>query len=160
MQVEANGTRNLKPCKGEMRHPEVDWPATWTLSNMKGLNPTEKTFLGRMLHNLLPTQARLFHLKIKNILHPNCLLCDRPEPADLSHSLLTCPFNMEVYTWLIGILQTHIPQLQQVVLLHLGPLDEDLCLPLVWLISNTLSLLSGMIGKKRKSQGCITQDHL
>ena len=41
------------------------------------------------------------------------------------------------------ILQTHITALQpkQVVLLDLGPLDESLRLPLVWLISSTLSLV-------------------
>ena len=112
MQSEANGTRTLKPCKVEIRNPEVDWNSTWALANMKGLNPTEKTFLWRMIHNILPTPARLFHMKIKNTPHPNCLLCDLSVPGDLTHSLLTCPFNMEVYTWLMRILQTSIPPLQ------------------------------------------------
>ena len=96
-----------------------------------------------MIHNLLPTQARLFHLKMKNTLHANCLLCDLSEQGDLPHSLLTCPFNTEVYKWPMRILQNHIPHLQpqQVVLLHLGPLDESLHLPIVWLFTNTLSLI-------------------
>ena len=143
MQSEPNGTRSMKPCKVEVRNPEVDWKSTWALANSKGLNPTEKTFLWRMIHNLLPTQARLFHLKMKNTLHANCLLCDLSEQGDLPHSLLTCPFNTEVYNWLMRILHNHIPHLlpQQVALLHLGPLDESLHLPLVWLITNTLSLI-------------------
>ena len=86
------------------------------------------------MHNLLPTQARLFHLKMRNTPHPNCLLCNRAEPADLAHSLLTCPFNTEVPSWLMSVLHNHIPHLEpkQVALLHL---------PLVWLIINTLSLI-------------------
>ena len=121
----------------------MDWPNTWNLANLKGLNPTEKTFLWRMLHNILPTQARLFHLRIRNTPTPNCLLCDTAEPADLTHSLLTCPVNAEVYRWLMRVLHHHIPHLQpeQVVLLDVGPLDETLCLPIVWLIGNTLSLI-------------------
>ena len=143
MQSEPDGRRAMKPCRIEIKNPTVDWSQSWLLANMKGLNPTEKTFLWRMMHNLLPTQARLFHMKMKNTPHPNCLLCNRPEPADLVHSLLTCPSNKEVYSWLMKILHTHTPLLQpeQVVLLDLGPLDESLHLPLVWLISNTLSIV-------------------
>ena len=143
MQTEANGRRALKLCRVERTNPAVDWPNTWHLANLKGLNPTEKTFLWRMLHNILPTQARLFHLRIRNTPTPNCLLCDRAEPADLTHSLLTCPVNAEVYRWLMRVLHHHIPHLQpeQVVLLDVGPLDETLCLPIVWLIGNTLSLI-------------------
>ena len=105
-----------------------------------------------MLHNLLPTQARLFHLKIKNTPHPNCLLCDKSEPANLTHCLVTCPFNFDVSTWLMSVLHVHLPHLQphQVVLLDMGHLEESLCLPLVWLISNTLSLVWDDRKEKKK----------
>ena len=110
---------------------------------MKGLNPAEKSFLWKMINNLLPTQSRLFRLKIKNTLSPLCSRCDRGENDDLIHALITCNLNSETSTWLMTILQNYISALQprQVVLLDLGPLDESLRLPLVWLISSTLSLV-------------------
>ena len=50
----------------------------------------------------------------------------------------------------MSVLQVHLPHLQpqQVVLLDLGPLEESLQLPLVWLIANTLS----MIWEERKEK--------
>ena len=152
MQTEANGTRILKACRTEVRNPEVDWSLTWNLANSKGLNPEEKSFLWKMLHNILPTQERLFHLKMKNTPHPNCLLCDKSEPENLVHSLVTCPFNSDVSAWLLSVVHDHLPLVQphQVVLLDLGPLEESLCLPLVWLISNTLSSIWGDRKDKKK----------
>ena len=61
MQSEPDGRRSLRPCKTDMKNSTVDWSISWSLANLKGLNPTEKTFLWRIMHNLLPTQARLFH---------------------------------------------------------------------------------------------------
>ena len=143
METDAEGRRILKPSKVESRNPDVDWPNTWSLTNMKGLNPTEKSFLWKMINNLLPTQSRLFRLKIKNTPCHLCSRYDRGESDELPHALLTCSLNTETSTWLMRILQTHIPALQpkQVVLLDLGPVDESLRLPLVWLISSTLSLV-------------------
>ena len=96
-----------------------------------------------MINNLLPCQSRLFRLKMKNTPSPLCVNCDSGESDDLIDALITCSMNTEKSTWLMTILQTHIAALQpkQVVLLDLGPLDESLRLPLVWLISSTLSLV-------------------
>ena len=140
MMRRADGTRTLKACRAESKHPDVDWPTVWRLANQKGLNPTEKTFLFRLLHDLLPTQERLFRLGIRNTNSPNCLLCIQDVSANLTHTLITCPHNSDVSSWLTTMLRVHVPQLQpqQVVLLDLGDLEESVQLPLVWLISNTL----------------------
>ena len=74
MESEADGPRKLKPCRAELSNLTIDWDYTWTLASMKGLDSKETTFLWRMLHNLLPTQARLFHLKMKNAPNANCQL--------------------------------------------------------------------------------------
>ena len=94
-----------------------------------------------MLHNILPTQERLFHFKMKNTPNPNYLLCDKSEQENLVHSLVIRPFNSEASDWLLSVVHDHLPLVppHQVGLLDLGPLEEKLCLPLVWLISNTLS---------------------
>ena len=43
----------------------------------------------------------------------------------------------------MNLLQVHLPHIQpqQVVLLDLGQIDEGLQLPIVWLLSNTLSIM-------------------
>ena len=143
MQTDLNGRRSLIPCRAEVKHPDADWESIWALANLKGLNSVEHTFLWRMLHDLLPTQARLFRLRMRNTPNSNCTLCDVVGPADLEHSLITCSFNSEVTAWLMRVLHVHLPDVQphQVVLLDLGQPEEDLQLPLVWLIANTLSLV-------------------
>ena len=59
MKLEDDGKRSLKPCRAEVNNPHVDWDYSWKLANLKGLSSTEQTFLWKMLHNLLPTPARL-----------------------------------------------------------------------------------------------------
>ena len=105
-----------------------------------------------MLYTLLPTQARLFWLKMRNILSSNCQLCEVLEPDDVLHSLLTCPFNSEIKTWLMRLLHIELPDIQpkQVVLLDLGVVEDSLHLPLVLLIANTLSLVWDSRKEKKK----------
>ena len=152
MQIDTEGRRVLKPCNDESKNPDIDWPNTWCLANMRGLNPTEKSFLWIMIHNLLSTQARLFGLKIKNTLNPLCFMCNRGGNDDLTHALITCGINTNISAWLMTILQTHINGIQphKVVLLDHGPLEERLYFPLVWLISCTLSLLWETRRKKKR----------
>ena len=66
MEATEDGVRKLIPCRAELNNPENDWDTSWKLANMRGLNPAEQEFLWKMLHNLLPTQARLFRLRMKN----------------------------------------------------------------------------------------------
>ena len=89
---------------------------------------------------------------MRNTPNSNCNLCDVVGPADLKHSLLTCPYNSEVTDWLMRVLLVHLPGVQphQVVLLDLGQPEEDLQLPLVWLIANTLSLVWDSRKEKKK----------
>lgn len=152
MQIDENGRSKLRPCRTEVNNPEADWESIWKLANIQGLDSAGQTFLWRMVHNLLPTQARLFRLKMRNAPTHNCHLCEAIEPADNIHSLLTCSFSSEVSNWLMTLLHVHLPDVQpkQVVLLDLGAVDESLELPLVWLIANTLSLVWESRREKKK----------
>ena len=143
-------TSSLKPCKAEVNNPGVDWPLSWRLASLRGLSSDDQTFLWRMLHNILPTQERLHRMGLPNAPSPNCTLCDTPTPDQLQHSLLTCPQNMEVADWLLDKLRVHIPALspQQLVLLDFGQLQEDLELPITWLVAQVL----GEIWKLRKDK--------
>ena len=143
-------TSSLKPCKAEVNNPGVDWPLSWRLASLRGLSSDDQTFLWRMLHNILPTQERLHRMGLPNAPSPNCTLCDTPTPDQLQHSLLTCPQVMEVADWLLDKLRVHIPALspQQLVLLDFGQLQEDLELPITWLVAQVL----GEIWKLRKDK--------
>jgi hypothetical protein len=98
------------------------------------------TFLWRMLHDLLPTQARLFRLHMPNIPSEICSHCQQDFVGNLSHSLLLCTYNDGAGQFLLQKLRHHIPNIlpQQVVLLDFD-VDADLHLPLVFLIAAVLS---------------------
>ena len=106
-----------------------------------------------MLHNLLPTQERLYRMSLKNAPTPNCTQCDNAEPDQLHHALLICPQNREVTDWLLQKLRIHFPTLrpQQIVLLDFGNIQESLELPILWLVSQVL----GNIWKSRKENNVI-----
>ena len=93
-----------------------------------------------MLHDILPTQERLFRMNMPNISSSNCTLCNKNIPGNLVHSLLLCPFNAEAGNFLLDVLHQHLPSLlpQQVVLLDLN-VNEDLQLPLLYITAEVLS---------------------
>ena len=150
--TDEDNTSSLKPCRAELQHPEVDWEMSWSLANLHGLASEEKTFLWRMLHNILPTQQRLHRLGMRNAVSPLCNLCTAGEQDDLNFALIACSFNSEVSDWLTGILHHLLPNLlqHQIVLLNLGPLDEELRFPVVWIISQVLSLTWDYRKEKKK----------
>ena len=121
-----DGVRTLKPCRSESKNPDLEWTTIWKLANQKGLNPDEKSFLFCLLHDLLPTQERLFRFQMRNTPNPNCILCSENEAANLTHTLITCPYNLEVSTWLLSLLRVHVPHVQpkQVALLDLAYLQH------------------------------------
>ena len=54
-------------CKIEVKHPQADWERAWSLAITPGVSSKQLTFLWKMVHDLLPSQARLFRLKMPNI---------------------------------------------------------------------------------------------
>ena len=135
-----NSGRELRPCRIETKHPLVDWNIAWSLAVTPGLSSKHLSFLWRMMHDRLPSQARLFRLNMPNINSDICSLCDRNLVGNLTHSLLLCPYNDGAGQFLLSKLQHLIPNLlpQQVVLLDLD-VDEDHRLPLVYTIACVLS---------------------
>ena len=152
MITKENGTRAMKPCRVELNNPSVDWEVSWRLAVLPGLSSEDQTFLWRMLHNLLPTQERLHKMKIQSAPSPICILCDKPEPDQLHHALVTCQENKEVADWLFQHLNQHVPSLnpQQLVVLDLGSLHESLELPIVWLTAQVLSYIWKSRKEKKK----------
>ena len=93
-----------------------------------------------MVHDLLPTQVRLFRLKMPNIHSEMCSHCNQDFVGNLTHSLLLCPYNGGAGQFLIEKIRQQIPNIlpQQVVLLDLQ-VDAELHLPLAFLIAHILS---------------------
>ena len=152
MQEDENGRRSLKPCRAELHHPDVDWEQSWQLASLKALTSEDQTFLWKMLHDILPTQSRLHKMGMKNAPTPYCTICSTSEPDLLPHALVTCPSNSEVSEWLLQVIHQHVPGLlpQQLVLLDLGILEDSIMFPIVWLISNVLSLIWQTRKEKKK----------
>ena len=140
-EVDANGFRFDKRCRIESAYPDIDWERTWSLASLPGLESCDYTFLWRMIHDILPTQDRLQRI-LRNVNSPNCTLCQLEQICNLAHALFSCSHNSEVGSWLLRVLGHHLPNLvpQQVILLDLN-LDEDLRLPIVWLIAKTLNII-------------------
>ena len=51
--------RSLLPIRAETLSPSTDWPNSWRLSRMQGLESDLSSFLFKLLHKLLPTQDRV-----------------------------------------------------------------------------------------------------
>ena len=133
-------SRELLPCRAEIKHPGLDWEKSWSLAVTPGLPSPLLTFLWRMLHDLLPTQARLFRLKMPNANSNQCSLCDLNAVGDLTHSLLVCPYNGGAGQFLISKLLQVLPSVlpHQVVLLDFD-VDKTNQLPILFLTASILS---------------------
>ena len=64
--LQTNSGNQLHPCRIDLKYPEIDWKRSWSLAATPGLSSKHLTFLWRMAHDLLPTQARLFRLRMPN----------------------------------------------------------------------------------------------
>ena len=117
----------------------------WLLAVTPGLPSDHRTFLWRMLHDLLPCQERLFRLKMPNAHSNLCTLCDLNEIGNLTHCLIVCPYNNGVGHFLLDVLHRHILNLlpQQVVLLDLD-VDE----------AHQASLLSQVWSCRKEKRPC------
>ena len=140
-EVDMDGFRFDKRCRIELEHPAADWERSWSLAVLPGLESCDYSFLWKMMHDILPTQARL-HRILRTVTSPACTLCQSQDTCNLPHALFSCDYNNEVGRWLLNILNHHLPGTvpQDVILLNLS-LDDHLRLPIVWLIAKTLSLI-------------------
>ena len=122
--------RALLPIRAETLSPTTDWPNSWRLSRMPGLESDLSSFLFKLLHKLLPTQDRVSRIvRAEAELRGLCQLCHR-EFEDIYHAFFSCPHSRVSGLGLLGLVQGLYPDLQpdDVLQLHLGadlpPEDE------------------------------------
>ena len=137
--MEVSDTGVLEPIKTrtERNSLDTDWETSWRRVRLKGIGSEATTFLWKMVHNLLPTEARLARI-LKNS-SEICKLCPTPKVADLQHCLFECNTSKDIGEWLLYIFRLYDRTVNATRLIKLdfkveGP-DE---LPFVWFLSHTL----------------------
>ena len=96
------GAREKRQMKPEKLYPEVDWKDHWNILKTKGISSNQRSFIFKILHNILPTKSRLFRMNLSD--SPLCPLCVHGETEDLVHSLLLCDYNSVINDWIIAVL--------------------------------------------------------
>ena len=119
---------------------------------MRGLTNESRSFLWRLLHNLLPTEERLH--KLHKSPSSLCKLCpDNKVDNVWSHTFSECAVSSPAMEWMLNTVRKYDPSCvkQESVLLQLNPGNKDHILPCVWLITETLQF----IWAKRRSKEAI-----
>ena len=139
-EVDADGRRELVPCRVEEHAPEVSWSESYRLLRLKGLCPEQKSLLFKLVHELLPTKER-----VSNIIpttNPACLLCLDNTPETYYHTFFTCSSNKESGEALLRCSKTYAPALTPRSLLKLEIVGDDpFLLPTMLLIATGLQLI-------------------
>ena len=128
-------TRQLIPCRVEIKFPEYDWESIWPRIRLRGLGPELSSFLFKVVHDLLPTQERVARTSASA--NGMCKLCPDQIQEDLVHSLISCPANQGVGEAVLLCLPNHVQEGVHhlgVLQLHLH-LDDVHELPVVWFLA-------------------------
>ena len=141
MTVSESGHRNFIPCRVELASPSTDWNLSWVACRQSGIPPDLASFLWKMVHNLLSTQARLHHMG--STASPTCKMPTCSEDGTLLHELILCSRNDCIGHKLIHCLQLYVPGLQADAVLRLehGNLEEELSLSATLLTAIILSYI-------------------
>ena len=114
-----NNPQGLLPVRAETMSPNNDWPTTWRLIRLKGLNSELSAFLFKLIHCLLPTQDRVARLGAAEGQQPGmCLFCNL-EIEDALHAFFSCPHSNVAGLALLGWVQGLVPDLSPEDALHL-----------------------------------------
>ena len=142
------GESYFTPSRAELDSPTTDWSLSWAACRQTVISPQLASFLWRMMHNLLPTQAKLH--RMGTVQSSQCKMQGCTQAGTLAHELLICSKNDGVGHKLLHCLQQYVPGLHAEAALRLehGQVEEDTSLPLTLLSAIILST----IWKERESK--------
>ena len=125
--------------KFEQNHPEVDFPDVYYLSRKYGLSPDQKSFVFKMIQDILPTRERL--ARLGKVQSSSCVHC-QDQTDTMSHHLLTCPYNSEVSGPLLRCLSSCFANTNPEKIVSLDIVCSE-CqeLPAVWRISTCIKFI-------------------
>ena len=87
-----DGRQELIPNRIEESFPNIQWADSYRLSRLPGLSPASKSFLFKLIHQLLPSRARVNRIIPAN--NPLCW-CENGEAETYLHCFFTCVKNKE-----------------------------------------------------------------
>ena len=109
-ELDQAGRSELIPFKVEMREPNVFWAESYRICRLRGLAPDDKSFLFRLIHTLLPSKERIFHLTSQG---SSLCWCNSGETEDYSHLFYGCTKNAEAGESLLRCIQSYDRSLSQ-----------------------------------------------
>ena len=90
--IDDEGRREQIPNRVEELSPTTQWGEVYRLSRLHGLSPSSKSFLFKLIHQLLPSRERVSRLMPAN--SPLCW-CDSGDVESYLHLFFTCDKNRE-----------------------------------------------------------------
>ena len=103
-EVDNEGRSEIIPCRVEVKYPEVFWSESFRICRLRGLSPAEKSFLFKMIHLLLPSKERVFHLTNQGSSQCGC----HPDvPETYEHLFFQCEKNAEAGQSLIRCAESY-----------------------------------------------------
>ena len=128
----------FRSLKVELAFPLVNWELSWLFAVLKGLPSENMAFLWRMMHDILPTQSRLFRMKVANAVSDKCLLCQENAVGDIAHCLMLCAYNDGVGKLVTDFLSKFNSNLEPRQVVHLNFEVGENPLPPIFFVSTVL----------------------
>ena len=134
------GGKELIPCRVEEVDPTFPWSETYGLLRLKGLNPTEKSSLFSLVHELLPSKDRVS--RIIPTSSPLCTNCDANLRETYLHCFFECSSNSLAASSMLECAKTYDQALTPTKCLRLDVrADDPFTLPTVVLLATGLLLI-------------------
>ena len=107
-EIDQEGRRELIPNRIEELSPNVQWGELYRLARLHGLSPSSKSFLFKLIHQLLPSRERVHRLIPAN--SPLCW-CDSGDVETYIHCFFTCSKNQDAASAMLRCAQSYDDQL-------------------------------------------------
>ena len=140
MSEDDQGRRQLLRSRIEHLEPGVDWGESYRLARQKGLSPEQKSFLFKMIHQLLPVKERVHRIMPSK--SPLCSQCSLATWETMHHAFYECQANSAAAVKMLNCARVYAPALTEEGSLRLEVIAEDpFALPTITLISTGLQLI-------------------
>ena len=138
--VDDEGRREQVPCRVEERLPTAPWPEAYRLLRLKGISVQHKSFLYKLVHELLPSKERVSRI-LQNA-SPLCSLCQQGVTETYLHIFFHCPANEASGQAMLSYAKFYNPSLTDIQSLRLE-ITPDLAfaLPTTTILATGLCLI-------------------
>ena len=138
-EIDQEGRRKLIPNRIEEMSPESQWGESYRLSRLHGLSPVSKSFLFKLIHQLIPSRER-----VSRLIPANSALCwcGTGEVETYMHCFYTCAKNSDAASAMLRCAQTYDQDLTESKSLLLQvKADEVFTLATITILTTGLELI-------------------